>query len=61
VSGDRITVGGPVRVRLEVAAAEAEAEAEGPTAEEEPEPIDEDDLLTELKEKFDAREIEERR
>jgi len=26
----------------------------------EPDPVDEDDLLTELKEKFDAREIEER-
>jgi DNA polymerase III subunit gamma/tau len=56
-------VGSPVRVRLEVAAAEAEAEAgaQGPAAEEEPDPIDENDLLTELKEKFDAREIEERR
>jgi hypothetical protein len=51
-------VGTPVRVRLEVAPAEAEPEA--PAAEEEPEPIDENDLLTELKEKFDAREIEER-
>jgi DNA polymerase III subunit gamma/tau len=54
-------VGSPVRVRLEVAAAEAEAGTEAPAAEEEPEPIDENDLLTELKEKFDAREIEERR
>jgi DNA polymerase-3 subunit gamma/tau len=51
-------VGSPVRVRLEVAAAEAEAQpAETP----EPEPVDENDLLIELKEKFDAREIEERR
>ncbi len=32
-----------------------------PAAEQEAEPIDENDLLTELKEKFDAREIEERR
>jgi len=54
-------VGSPVRVRLEVAAAEAEAVPEAPAAAEEPEPIDENDLLTELKEKFDAREIEERR
>jgi DNA polymerase III subunit gamma/tau len=56
-------VGGPVRVRLEVAAAEAEAEAEAeaPAAEQDHEPIDENHLLTELKEKFDAREIEERR
>ena len=54
-------VGSPVRVRLEVSAAGAEAAAEAPAAGEEPEPIDEDDLLTELKEKFDAREIEERR
>jgi hypothetical protein len=52
-------VGSPVRVRLEVAAADAEPAAAA--AEEEPEPIDENDLLTELKEKFDAREIEERR
>jgi hypothetical protein len=48
-----------VRVRLEVAATDAEPAAAA--AEEEPEPIDENDLLTELKEKFDAREIEERR
>jgi DNA polymerase-3 subunit gamma/tau len=52
-------VGSPVRVRLEVAPAGAEPEA--PAAEQEAEPIDENDLLTELKEKFDAREIEERR
>jgi DNA polymerase III subunit gamma/tau len=52
-------VGSPVRVRLEVAPADAEPHA--PAAEEEAEPIDENDLLTELKEKFDAREIEERR
>jgi DNA polymerase III subunit gamma/tau len=50
-------VGAPVRVRLEVAAAEAEPE---PVAQAEPEAVDENDLLTELKEKFDAREIEER-
>jgi DNA polymerase III subunit gamma/tau len=52
-------VGSPVRVRLEVAPADAQPQA--PAAEEEAEPIDENDLLTELKEKFDAREIEERR
>jgi len=52
-------VGSPVKVRLEVAPADAEPEA--PVAEQEPEPIDENDLLLELKEKFDAREIEERR
>jgi len=52
-------VGSPVKVRLEVAPADAEPGA--PAADEEPEPIDENDLLTELKEKFDAREIEERR
>jgi hypothetical protein len=40
--------------------AAGEAEPDAPAAEEEPEPIDENDLLTELKEKFDAREIEER-
>jgi hypothetical protein len=50
-----------VRVRLEVAAAEGDAEgdaqaAPAPAAE----PLDENDLLSELKEKFDAREIEER-
>jgi DNA polymerase III subunit gamma/tau len=54
-------VGSPVRVRLEVSAAEAGADAQAPAVGEEPEPIDENDLLTELKEKFDAREIEERR
>jgi hypothetical protein len=52
-------VGSPVRVRLEVAPADAEPET--PVAEEARQPIDENDLLTELKEKFDAREIEERR
>jgi len=52
-------VGSPVKVRLEVAPAAAEPDA--PAAEQEPEPIDENELLTELKEKFDAREIEERR
>jgi DNA polymerase III subunit gamma/tau len=52
-------VGSPVRVRLEVSAGEAEPDA--PAAGEEPQPIDENDLLIELKEKFDAREIEERR
>ncbi len=52
-------VGSPVRVRLEVTPAEAEPVAAA--AEQEPEPIDENDLLTELKEKFDAREIEERK
>ena len=51
-------VGTPVRVRLEVAAADAEPQ---PTAAAAPEPVNESDLLTELKEKFDAREIEERR
>jgi len=54
-------VGSPVRVRLEVAAADAEPAAAAAATEEGPEPIDENDLLTELKEKFDAREIEERR
>jgi DNA polymerase III subunit gamma/tau len=52
-------VGSPVKVRLEVAPAAAEADAVA--AEQEPAPIDENDLLIELKEKFDAREIEERR
>ena len=52
-------VGSPVKVRLEVAPAAAEAHA--PAAEQELAPIDENDLLIELKEKFDAREIEERR
>jgi DNA polymerase-3 subunit gamma/tau len=51
-------VGSPVRVRLEVAAGDAEPE---PVVAAKPEPVDENDLLTELKEKFDAREIEERR
>jgi DNA polymerase III subunit gamma/tau len=51
-------VGTPVRVRLEVAAGDAEAQPVAVMAE--PEPVDENDLLTELKEKFDAREIEER-
>jgi DNA polymerase III subunit gamma/tau len=50
-------VGGPVRVRLEVAAGEPEP---APAAAAEAAPLDENDLLSELKEKFDAREIEER-
>ena len=50
-------VGAPVRVRLEVAAADVEPK---PVVAAEPQPVDENDLLTELKEKFDAREIEER-
>jgi DNA polymerase-3 subunit gamma/tau len=50
-------VGSPVRVRMEVAEGEAdEPEAEGL----EPERLDEADLLVQIKEKFDAREIEER-
>jgi DNA polymerase-3 subunit gamma/tau len=51
-------VGGPVRVRMEV----ADGEAEEPAGAEplEPERLDEAALLTQLKEKFDAREIEER-
>jgi hypothetical protein len=52
-------VGSPVRVRLEVAAAEAGADAQA-VPEPAAEPLDENDLLSELKEKFDAREIEER-
>jgi DNA polymerase-3 subunit gamma/tau len=52
-------VGTPVRVRLEVAAAEAEADVQAAPAPE-AKPLDENDLLSELKEKFDAREIEER-
>jgi hypothetical protein len=52
-------VGSPVRVRLEVAAAETDATAPPPPAPE-TKPLDENDLLSELKEKFDAREIEER-
>ncbi len=52
-------VGSPVRVRLEVAAAETDAAAPPPPAPE-TKPLDENDLLSELKEKFDAREIEER-
>jgi DNA polymerase III subunit gamma/tau len=51
-------VGGPVRVRMEVTDGEADEEAEeAPLA---PERLDEADLLIQLKEKFDAREIEER-
>jgi DNA polymerase III subunit gamma/tau len=50
-------VGSPVRVRLEVAAGEAEAQS---VPVPESKPLDENDLLSELKEKFDAREIEER-
>ena len=51
-------VGGPVRVRMEVAevADDEPADAE-PLA---PERLDEAALLTQIKEKFDAREIEER-
>jgi DNA polymerase-3 subunit gamma/tau len=52
-------VGTPVRVRLEVAAADADPQPAAAVAI--AEPVDENDLLTELKEKFDAREIEERR
>ena len=52
-------VGSPVRVRLEVAAADAEA-APAPQPPSDAKPLDENDLLSELKEKFDAREIEER-
>ena len=51
-------VGEPVRVRLEVAAGEPEPAPAAPAAE--TATLDENDLLTELKEKFDAREIEER-
>jgi DNA polymerase-3 subunit gamma/tau len=51
-------VGTPVRVRLEVAAAGTDPQPAAVVAK--PDPVDEDDLLTELKEKFDAREIEER-
>ena len=51
-------VGEPVRVRMEVADGDAE---EKPAAEPvEPKRLDEADLLSQLKEKFDAREIEER-
>ena len=51
-------VGEPVRVRMEVAEGDAEeAPAAGSAA---PERLDEADLLSQLKEKFDAREIEER-
>ncbi len=52
-------VGSPVRVRLEVAAADADAPA-APQPPPDAKPLDENDLLSELKEKFDAREIEER-
>jgi DNA polymerase III subunit gamma/tau len=51
-------VGGPVRVRMEVAEADGEDEAPEPALE--PERLDEADLLTQFKETFDAREIEER-
>jgi DNA polymerase III subunit gamma/tau len=54
-------VGTPVRVRLEVAAPDAEADRPERAAAAAAEPLGEDDLLSELKEKFDAREIEERR
>jgi hypothetical protein len=51
-------VGGPVRVRMEVTDGEADEDAaEAPL---EPERLDEADLLIQIKEKFDAREIEER-
>jgi DNA polymerase-3 subunit gamma/tau len=51
-------VGGPVRVRMEVADGDGEEEPPEPVLE--PERLDEADLLTQFKEKFDAREIEER-
>ena len=51
-------VGEPVRVRMEVADADAEEEAAPDPVE--PERLGEADLLSQLKEKFDAREIEER-
>jgi DNA polymerase III subunit gamma/tau len=51
-------VGAPVRVRMEVAEGDGEDEAPEPVLE--PERLDEADLLTQFKEKFDAREIEER-
>ena len=51
-------VGEPVRVRMEVA--DGDAEEEAAPAPVEPERLDEADLLSQLKEKFDAREIEER-
>jgi DNA polymerase III subunit gamma/tau len=51
-------VGEPVRVRMEVADGDAEEKA-GPEPVE-PKRLDEADLLSQLKEKFDAREIEER-
>ncbi len=51
-------VGEPVRVRMEVADGDAEEEAAPEPLE--PERLDEADLLSQLKEKFDAREIEER-
>ncbi len=51
-------VGEPVRVRMEVADGDADEEpAPAPVA---PERLDEADLLSQFKEKFDAREIEER-
>jgi DNA polymerase III subunit gamma/tau len=50
-------LGGAVRVRMEVADGEPEEPAGEPLA---PERLDEADLVTQLKEKFDAREIEER-
>jgi DNA polymerase-3 subunit gamma/tau len=51
-------VGEPVRVRMEV----ADGDVEEPAAPDAPEPerLDEADLVSQLKEKFDAREIEER-
>jgi DNA polymerase III subunit gamma/tau len=51
-------LGGPVRVRMEVADGDGdEPEAAEPL---EPARLDEADLVTQIKEKFDAREIEER-
>jgi DNA polymerase-3 subunit gamma/tau len=51
-------VGEPVRVRMEVT--DGDTEEEAAPAPVEPERLDEADLLSQLKEKFDAREIEER-
>ncbi len=51
-------VGEPVRVRMEVADGDAEEKAAPEPVE--PKRLDEADLLSQLKEKFDAREIEER-
>ena len=51
-------VGEPVRVRMAIA--DGDAEPEEPPAPSNPERLEEADLLSELKEKLDAREIEER-